>query len=173
MVKSMAARFEQKNSLQNVVTPTQLKTRKTLITLRRGREGSNFEVLHTRLLLLLVPDAVIHVRFELLRCIHIHNMCIQAPMFVCIHIYYMCIHIHNMCIQAPMFLCIHIYDICIHIHNMCIQAPVFVSFFFGVKDLARTHPDFVQVCMCVCVCVCVRARARIDNDVDVYTYRYV
>jgi hypothetical protein len=34
---------------------------------RRGRgRGSVFEVLHARLLLLLVPDAVIHVRFELL-----------------------------------------------------------------------------------------------------------
>jgi hypothetical protein len=67
MVKSMAARFEQKISLQNVVTTNKLKTLQTLITLRRGRERSNFEVLHTRLLLLLVPDAVIHVRFELLR----------------------------------------------------------------------------------------------------------
>lgn len=28
--------------------------------------------------------------------------------------------------------------------NIGVQAPVFVSCFFGVKDLARTHPDFAQ-----------------------------
>ena len=28
--------------------------------------------------------------------------------------------------------------------NIGIQAPMFVSFFFGVKDMARTHPDFAQ-----------------------------
>ena len=33
---------------------------------------------------------------------------------------------------------------CTNFRSTVLQAPVFVSFFFGVKDLARTHPDFAQ-----------------------------